>query len=215
VNARYQEWLKHIFDHEVRGHLLPQWYWDEDAPLFEAPDEEIVELIGHTFRNAGQDLAKYSDAQVDQGIWYFVSVSGSNFMHLLESPGVPLPERLEAIQSIFHLYADCFAKRCVETLGYLSEEGSPLNPSCYMFWDISPLTVVEAKEIQDAVLKVLEKILTIEHRACRESALHGLGEMFFARQEAVQAIIDRFLGRKKLDEKLLAYARTARQGNVL
>ncbi|HUB86480.1 MAG TPA: hypothetical protein VMB22_01205 [Verrucomicrobiae bacterium] len=213
MNSRYQEWLKHIFDHEV-GVKKPQWYFGEDAPVFEASDDEMTELISQTFRNAGKDLIKYNDAQVDQGIWYFVSMSGANFLHSLESPEVLLKRRLEAIQNIFHLYSDCFAKRCAETLGHLSEEGSPLNSSCYMFWDISPLTVNKTQEIQDIVLDVLEKILTIEHRACRESALHGLSEMFFSRREDAQKIIDDFLGKTKLDEKLLTYARDAREGRV-
>lgn len=213
MNPRYQEWLKYVFDHEVAD-KLPQWYYAEDAPVFEASDDEMTELINRTFLNAGKDLTKYTDAQVDQGIWYFVSMSGANFLHSLKSPEVPLKRRLEAIQNIFHLYSDCFAKRCGETLGHLSEVGSPLNSSCYMFWDISPLTVGEAHEIQDAVLNVLEKILTIEHRACRESAFHGLSEMFYSRQGAAQEIIDRFLSKTKLDDKLLAYALNAREGNV-
>jgi hypothetical protein len=214
MNPRYQEWLKHIFDHEDRGHLLPEWYRDEDAPSFEASDEEMTELISQTFLNAGKDLTRYTDKQVDQGIWYFVSMSGSNFLHSIQSSVAPLKKRLEVINNIFHLYSDCFAERCAETLGNLSEEGSPLNSSCYMFWDISSLTVCEAQEIQDAVLNVLEKILTIEHRACRESAFHGLSEMFYSRREAAQEIIDRFLSKTKLDDKLLAYALNAREGNV-
>jgi hypothetical protein len=213
MSSRYQEWLKHVFDHEIK-YPLPEWYRAEDAPSFEASDEEMTELISQTFRNAGKDLIKYTDAQVDQGIWYFVSMSCSDFLRSLNSSEVPLEKRREAIQNIFHLYSDCFAKRCAETLGHLSEEGSPLNSSCYMFWDISPPTVGEAQEIQDAVLNVLEKILTIEHRACRESALHGLSEMSFSRREETQKIIDDFLGNAKLDEKLLAYARNAREGNV-
>ncbi len=213
MNPQYQKWLNHVFDHEVTD-KLPQWHYTDDAPVFEASDDEMTELISQTFRNAGKDLTKYTDAQVDQGIWYFASMSGANFLHSLKSPEIPLKKRLEAIQNIFHLYSDCFAKRCAETLGHLSEEGSPLNSSCYMFWDISPLTVSEAQEIQDAVLNVLEKILTVEHRACRESAFHGLSEMFYSRREAAQEIIDRFLSKTKLDDKLLAYALNAREGIV-
>jgi hypothetical protein len=136
------------------------------------------------------------------------------FLRSLNSSEVPLEKRREAIQNIFHLYSDCFAKRCAETLGHLSEEGSPLNSSSYMFWDISPLTVSKAQEIQNAVLNVLEKILTIEHRACRESALHGLSEMSFSRREETQKIIDNFLSKTKLDEKILTYALNARAGHV-
>ncbi|HXR46955.1 MAG TPA: hypothetical protein VN784_05885 [Candidatus Limnocylindrales bacterium] len=218
MSSRYQDWLNHVFDHEVTD-KLPQWYFAEDAPLFEASDEEMTELISQTFLNAGKDLTKYTDEQVDQGIWYFVSTSGANFLHSLKCAEVPLAKRLEAIGNIFHLYSNCFAKRCAETLGHLSEEGSALNSSCYMFWDICPITCLKetpnSKEMEDAVLNVLEKTLTIEHRACREGAFHGLSEMSYSRREAVQGIIDQFLSKTKLDEKLLAYARNAREGNVL
>jgi hypothetical protein len=87
MSSRYQEWLKHIFDHEIRGHLLPKWYWDDDAPSFEAADNEMVELISQTFQNAGKDLAKYTDAQVDQGIWYLVSMSCSDFFTFVKLVG--------------------------------------------------------------------------------------------------------------------------------
>jgi len=193
--------------------------FETNAPEFEASPIEIVELISQTFLRSGKDLLEYTDARVDQGIWYIASSSGSNFSHSLKSSDVPLAKRLEAIGSIFYLYSDCFAKRCAETLGHLSEEGSALNSSCYMFWDISPITYLkdmpDSKAMQDAVLNVLEKILTIEHRACREGAFHGLSEMFYSRQESVQEIVDRFLSKTKLDEKLLTYARNAREGNVL
>lgn len=218
MSSRYQEWLKHVFDHEVTE-KLPQWYFAKDAPLFEASNNEMTELISRTFLNAGKDLTVYTDEQVDQGIWYFVSTSGANFLSSLKCAEVPLANRLEAIGNIFYLYSDCFAKRCAETLGHLSEEGLALNSSCYMFWDICPITCLkdapDNKKMQDAVLNVLEKILAIEHRACRESAFHGLSEMFYSRQETVQEIIGQFLSKTKLDEKLLAYARNAHEGNVL
>ena len=87
-----------------------------------------------------------------------------------------------------------------------------------MFWDICRFSgledLIESKETQDAVLKVLKKILTIEHRACREGALHGLGHIANSCPESVREIIDRFLSKTKLDEKLLTYAHNAREGNI-
>jgi hypothetical protein len=137
---------------------------------------------------------------------------------MMKSSEVPLLKRLEAIENIFFLYSDCFAKRCAETLGYLSEEGTPLNSGCYMFWDSSYLTLYDddpaGRQMQDTALNVLEKILAIDHRACREGALHGLSEFAFSCPEKMHKIVDDFLGETKLDNKLLAYARNAREGNV-
>ena len=218
MNSQYQEWLKHIFDHEVEV-KKPQWYFGEDAPAFEASGDEITELLGQTFLNAGKDLTKYTDKQVDQGIWYLAGTSGSDFMSALASSKVPLPKRLEAIGNIYYLYSDCFAKRCTEVLGHSSDEAPPLNSSCYMFWDICRFSgledMLENKETQDDVLNVLEKTLAIEHAACREGALHGLGHIANSCPEKVRLIIDGFLSKNKLDDKLVTYALKAREGMVL
>jgi hypothetical protein len=218
MSSRYQEWLKHVFDHEVEVQR-PAWHWEEGSPEFEASPVETTELIRQTFLCSGTDLLGYTDAQVNQGIWYLVSISCSDFMFALKSAAVPLSARLDAVRSIFNLYADCFAKRCAECLGHLSEEGSELNSACYMFWDICPLSYLEdcpdQVEMEDAVLSVLEQTLQIQHRACREGAFHGLSELFYSRPERVHRIIDQFLKSTTLDEKLLTYARSAREGNVL
>ena len=218
MSSRYQEWLNHVFDHEVAD-KLPKWYFTEDAPAFEASPVEIADMLGQTFLNAGNDLIEYTDAQVDQGIWYLAGTSGSDFMSALASSEVPLTKRVEAIGNIFHLYSDCFAKRCAEILAHISEEGPPLNSSCYMFWDLCRFSNLEGmlgyKETQDAVLNVLEKTLAIEHIACREGALHGLGHIANSCPEKVREIIDGFLSRNKLDDKLVAYALKAREGKVL
>jgi hypothetical protein len=218
MNSRYQDWLKHIFDHEFEV-KKPQWYFGENAPTFEASADEITELLGQTFFYAGKDLTKYTDEQVDQGIWYLAGTSGSDFLSALASSEVPLPKRLEAIGNVYYLYSDCFAKRCTEVLGHLSDEGSPLNSSCYMFWDICRFSslddMLKNKETRDAVLKVLEKILTIENKTCREGSLHGLGHIANSCPDNVREIIDDFLSKNKLDDKLVAYALKAREGMVL
>ena len=88
-----------------------------------------------------------------------------------------------------------------------------------MFWDLCRFSNLEnmlgGKETRDAVLNVLERTLTIEHIACREGALHGLGHIANSCPENVCEIIDRFLSKNKLDDKLLAYALKAREGKVL
>jgi len=212
MNDRYHDWLRHVFDHEVKDR---RWYFEEDAQEFAASSAEIVELLGRTFYAAGKDLTSFSDAQVDQGLWYLAG--DSEYLRELTVASVSMHKRLTAIEGIYHLYADCFAKRCAEMLGHLSEEGPPLNSICYMFWDTCQLTWGfddREEEIKVAIFRVIEKTLGIEHRACREGALHGLGEVAHANPQRVRAIIDGFLAKTTLDEKLLAYALEAREGRV-
>ena len=97
-----------------------------------------------------------------------------------------------------------------------------------MFWDISPITLFwdknpftyledaqDREQTQDVVLNVLEKTLNIEHRACREGALHGLHHIAYTCPEKAREIIDRFLSKNKLDDKLMAYALKIREAMVL
>ncbi|MBI3414888.1 MAG: hypothetical protein HY043_06125 [Verrucomicrobia bacterium] len=218
MNPRYQEWLKYVFDHEV---TYPEWYFstdDSDCSNFGASDSETAELIELTFRRAGEDLVQFTDAQVDQGINYLASPSCSNYMFAVRDGEVPLAKKLSAIDSIYSLYANCFARRCSEILGHLDEKGSALNDVCYMFWDVCVLGYLEKSAekaaLAEAVFAVLEKTLTIEHRACREGALHGLNHLAPFFPTRVKAVVEKFLSATKLDEDMLRYATSAAKGMV-
>lgn len=216
MHPRYHEWLPYVFNHPVSD---PAWYFDLDRPDFVVGPTDCVELLTLTFRRAGTDLTGFTDAQVNQGLWFIVSPAVSDYMFPFRSTEVPVDSRVRAIESIHSLYAECFAKRCSETLGHLSEPSSDLNPICYMFWDICPLShskgAPDREAMEDAVFSVLQKTLTIPHRACREGALHGLGEIAPTYRERIQGIIDSFLRDYRIDEALRAYALNAKDGHIL
>ena len=94
-----------------------------------------------------------------------------------------------------------------------------LNSSCYMFWDICPLThfrdVPQEQKLDEHILGVLERTLTIPHKACRESAFHGLGHMAKNYPNQVESIIDQFLSVTQLGEDLRTFASKARLGRIL
>src|SRR5215471_4097093 len=121
MHQRYQEWLQYVFNHPVSD---PEWYFDLAAPAFEATQEDYAELLRETFSRSGEDLAKFSDAQVNQGVWFLASPSGSNFIFSLQDGSVPAQKKVEGIRSIYELYRDCFAKRCTKTLGHIVEPGA-------------------------------------------------------------------------------------------
>ena len=129
MHPRYQDWLTYVFDHPV---MDPQWFFAEHAPEFEGTETDYALLIAQTFQNSGKDLERFSDAQVNQGIWFLASPSCSNFSFSLREGTAPLPQKIAGIDSIFNLYRDCFATRCSEVLGHSNEPGaSDLNPICY------------------------------------------------------------------------------------
>ncbi len=211
VPLRYQEWITHVFDHAVSE---PEWYWEQNllAPPF-AADAAVVDLIAHTFERCGDDLAAFSDAQVNQGLRYLLT-SPFDYFYPIRDSDAPLANKQRAIASIYRLYSDCFPRRCAPR----GTDGADLNALCFMFWDICPLTYLEksehSSELADAIFGVLEQALQIEHRACREGALHGLGEIACWYEPRVAQIVDGFLASTVVDDELRRYALQARDGAV-
>jgi hypothetical protein len=68
-------------------------------------------------------LQAYSDAQVNQGLWFLTSNSCSEHFFAFTDPGLPEEERLRGVHAIGTLFTHLFAKRCSPHLSYLDEAG--------------------------------------------------------------------------------------------
>jgi hypothetical protein len=210
-------WIAHLFDHPVAD---PAWHWSPDAPGWKDSPKHIATLIAETFERSGELLARFSDEQLNQGFWYLVSSSCSNFMFSLTDPTVPATIRLRTLRSFVPLFEQVMAVRCSPHLSHLDEPAAnPLNGACYMWWDLLPLygrpDQPDRAEFDAAVLDVQRQILVIPHDACRESALHGLGHWALYYRQQVAEIIDPFLDRTPdLRRKLFTYAEHARTGYI-
>ena len=210
------DWIAHVFDHPVTD---PAWHWSLDAPTWEGPPEQTATLIAETFERSGELLARFSDAQLNKGFWYLVCFACSELMRCLIEPEVPLDVRLRALRSFVPLFEQVMAVRCSPHLSHLNEEpANPLNGACYMWWDnlifYGKPAEPDRAEFDVEVLQVIAQLLTIPHDACRESALHGVGEWHHAYQSA-EAIVDDWLERTPgLRPELVAYARLAKVGAV-
>jgi hypothetical protein len=112
------------------------------------------------------------------------------------------------------------AVRCSPHLSHLDEQpANPLNSACYMWWDILPIhgepEDADRAKFDIEVLRVLPRLLSIPHDACRESALHGVSEWQLYYPSA-ESIVDEWLARTPgLRPELVSYARSAKVGNVL
>ena len=145
------------------GAITSEKYFSVAVFEAEASDSETVEFVEFLFRRAG-DLTQFTDAQLNKGFWHLTSPCLSNYMFPVRDGDVPLAKKLSAIDSIYSLYADCFAKRCTETLGHLSEKSSDLNPICYMFWDVCILTYLEKTSEETALAETVFSVLEIHVR---------------------------------------------------
>jgi hypothetical protein len=215
--SQYQEWLSFVFDRPVTA---DGWYSEPTYHEFAFVPAERAALFTTTMQKCGEDLRRYSDAQVYHGLEYIFTNKRSNFVFSLMSDHVPVALRLEAIESIKTLYRDCFTPRCALALSDDKvARDNPLNSVCYMLWDISPLAYWEGHQDKDifyeAIARVMEFALGSTNPACVESGLHGLGHIHMYCPSLVEKIVGDYLERGHIESTdLRQYATRAAKGMV-
>lgn len=210
------DWIAHLFDHPVAEEV---WDFTEGVPEWEGSPELTVTSIAETFERSGELLARYSDAQLGQGLWCLISAGCSALMLLLADPGVPLALRIRALRSFVPLFEQVMAVRCLPLLSHLDEQpANELNTVCYMWWDVMPIHSKPSDPDRAAfdaeVLEVLRRILDIPHDACRESALHGVSEWWLDYRHVEQVVDDWLARTPDLRPALTQYANLAKIGCV-
>ena len=98
-NLTFDEWVLYAFDHPVDDHRNA-WYWNDDAEWWDCPSAQTVQFLTQAFENAATVLQPYTDAQLNQGLWFIASNACSNHMFALMDEAVPWPERKRCIQAI-------------------------------------------------------------------------------------------------------------------
>jgi hypothetical protein len=178
----------------------------------------VVWCITRTFEDCATVLQPFSDAQVNQGLYYLISPGAGEFVFELFEASVPWEQRKRALQAVYTLFEQCFAVRCSPHLSHRDEAGvNPLNAVCYMWWDTWPRPDhPEAAESDGTLLDVMARTLMLDSDACRESALHGLNHWAHDYPEQMRAIIDRHLSEcPPVREELRWYAERASRGGLL
>lgn len=209
----FKVFVESIFNHDVKN---PEWYWNSN--WVSPPYSILVIFIKELYENAEIILKPYSDQQIEQGMQFMLFPGVSECHRALCIPSVSLLLRTEAVLSIAKLFDAIYCKKCsnVSTFSGVGDL-NPLNNSCFMWWDTSPLIGSSDIEIIEACLKVMESCLYMSNIVCQESALHGLGHLVNESiwESRCKKIIEKFLkSSNKNVEKLESYARSAYQGCV-
>src|SRR5215207_1695413 len=110
TDLTFEQWVIHVFDHPV-DHLMPEWYWDIDGDYWDAQQmpNETVDYITRAFEQIESVAKPYTDAQLNQGLWYIASNGLSDYMFALMDGRVPLERRLRCVRSFYSPYANLFA----------------------------------------------------------------------------------------------------------
>jgi len=218
--ASFDEWLAYLFDRpecEYGSH----WSFAENNLEWDAPGEVTAEFIAQTYEDPSYWLPRFSNAQIAAGLAFTWNPAFGAVYSTISHEPTPTALRQRAVRALVPLYEDCFRRRCASALSHLDEAAeNPLNGACYMYWDACPFYAQsekpENRSMDEECLRVMEATLQMDHDACRESALHGLGHWQLDYSTRVTAIIEQGLKpvRNRLRPELLTYAAAAACGNV-
>ena len=221
TNLTFEEWLTFVFDHQVPTGQEKAWHWEFDADEWDENHADVIQFLTQAFEDAEAVFKPYTDAQLNQGLWYIADNSCSNHMFALLDTNIPWTERQRCLYSIHQLYEQCFAKRCSPHLSHKDEPGAnPLNGVCYMWWDLIPIYGMpedsHRQQLDQTILQVMESTLQLDSIACREGALHGLGHWQYKYPKRVGEIINKFsMTYQDLPKDLETYMSNAFVGYVL
>lgn len=217
ISASIEEWIEFVFARPVEE---PAWFWETDTDQWQGSPIHTAELLVETFERCGELLEPYDDEQVNQGLSMLLNAGSPPALACLTSTELPADLRERLIESVGTLFEELFAVRCSNALGHLEEEtAGPLNSMAYLWWDLFPLRPdIDSPDnlaIDDLVLGLLDRVLSLRSDACRESALHGLARWQAKYPERVQETIDRFIWAERgIRTPLRNYAYAARHGDV-
>lgn len=208
------DWISYTFDQTVSG--LPKY------TELESTNIEVLDHLSWLFTNTRQLSRHYSQSQMAQGLWFLFDPSCSSYIFAFLDDTVSKVQRKRALKSIFHLFCDYFAQECPPRLGHTEQASTPhppdINQVCYMFWDIVPLHPQGSEDVPKSFdlicLDVMQQTLGLDHIACQESALHGLGHWHAAYPKTTSKIIKKFLLHTRPQKDLKIYAEAACQGAI-
>ncbi|MFM2269079.1 MAG: hypothetical protein RL757_2520 [Bacteroidota bacterium] len=228
MTTLYQQQLEYIFNRPTGE---PEWYWQNDANSLPSGglggdnypfDEDVCTFFEHLFKNPKTDLAIYNDEQIGLGLNFIFNNACSNLCNDFQTEDVPFERKINILKGIENLFADIFNPRCEQICSAGSQRAlSKINYVCYMFWDITSLSVWNGLDqnkteiYNKTIANIMKTSLHLTNPACVESGLHGLGHLTLHHAEIAVPIIDKYLQNKKnKNQSLINYAQAARTGMI-
>lgn len=207
----YEEWTAFVFEHPVTD---PAWFWTPEWEYVVGNHTILIQYLTRLFHHPQRLRRAYTLPQLEQGFYFllgpgaFMSLSLSGGVGLLRDKGIPLYLRMECASSIGALFERLFSDH-------------PMDTACFMWWDLliyghfmRKATPMDAQDLQieQVIFQTLCRILHLDSRACRKSALHGLGHL---RHPDAGRVIHEFLqAHPSLDTDLKQYALECRLGII-
>ena len=214
----YAKALRYLFDRPVPEKNGQEWYWHIDEPAFEATPLEWTLIQTVLFKDAGVDLAPYTDDQVGMGLNHVMSNNAGDIPQMAHDPSVPLADAMRMVRALPQLWGSCLGPRLGAAQRPIGHGDGRLYFVCYMWFDVWP-TFWNAKHIpewREAMWQVFCAMLEMPYRDVQVSALHGIGHDgdLLDRPQELQQRLSEFIRHVKDDDELKNYAEAAACGMV-
>jgi hypothetical protein len=191
LNIEYSYFENYLFNRKVGG---DKWFLDPEfcEENFDAID--VVKNAGKVFQHIGNIAAKYTNDQVCDGLEYLITPFVSSACYAFFNDSIDFDLKVNTIRNMAKVFEDFFEHVCEKITCHNSRDSAPKsNHLCYMWWEIFPRHGIPAKaslnELDQEVLLILDRLLTLSNVACIESALHGLGHWYAGYPEKVEETI--------------------------
>lgn len=187
TNYSFKRWVRFVFDHPAAPQHQLKW-WESKKPYKEWPNKKewyfldrwdnycnprkLVLNVTWLFNNL-KSLDKFSDDQINQGLYCLAFGTHPSLINLLSDQSLSLKLRITCIKSMVNLYREVFSKRNIpdaSSMWWDWFEGVPRN------WEKKPLSS-DGKKLMKTMLDALEEVLKMESTLCQNGALHGLGHL--------------------------------------
>lgn len=201
----YEEWKLDLLTYDE--------YWFGETILDDV-DETLTALYAtQLMQEAGSLWEQVPSEDLGETLWFFLG-------QILTINWELIPNRqtsINCITAMQTLFRDLYDPHCAPVLGHLDEQPTtPLNLSCYMWWDMLPIyssDPAQHQELSTASLETMVYCLRLKNIACKESALHGLSHFHTDAPTRVSEIIRD--SARFIPKKLESYAKSAANGCVL
>lgn len=178
------------------------------------PNEDLLSFITEVFLNIESIGKDYPIDALANGLYEIANASSYCMMPILDNE-IELSKRLACINAMENIFSKIFAIKCDNIPTSQSKTANRINMTCYMWWDIFPTEgspeKIELREIDNALLNLMQRILKLDSIPCQESALHGLSHWSHNYPKRTLEIIE---SNKNTHTALKEYAEFAKSGSL-
>jgi hypothetical protein len=207
MEISYEDWKLDLLTYD------DSWIANCDTTIWELSGELTYMYVTRFFSEGKNLLNDINPEELNRILWLLIH----DVLNVIPEEYPPLSVWKDYFAATKILFRDIFNCYCAPVLGHKDEQPTtPLNSSCYMWWDIVPVWHPDKQiltQIQQLCLETIIYCLKLDNLACKESALHGLGHWYTIDSHVVKVIIQN--NYSFIPDQLQNYSQSAICGCVL